>query len=185
MVINLHGRLGQKYGRKHFFKVRNAKEAIDALCGNFSTFRSDLIRLSQKGVFYKAIKGKTPCMDVVDYYDKCDEIDIIPSIFGSGAAGLIIAGTAALTAGSFVQGLSFLVYIGIALIIQGISQLLFPFEFSSTEQDAPIETQSFLFNNTDNNAVQGFRIPIIYGQIRGGSNVISTNIEAFDLSRNS
>jgi predicted phage tail protein len=41
MIINLHGKLGQKYGKVHKFKVRNAKEAVDALCANFEGFKRD------------------------------------------------------------------------------------------------------------------------------------------------
>ena len=182
MIVNLHGRLGIKYGRKHKFKVRNAKEAIEALGANYSGFKQEIVSLTQKGIFYKAIKNNiSPCKDAADYYEKCEEIDIVPSIMGAGG-GLILAGLAAVGIGATFPALSFLVYIGIALILQGIALLLFPFEFDG-EQEGRLETQSYIFNNTDNNAIQGFRVPLIYGQVRVGASVISTNIDAFDISQ--
>ena len=182
MIVNLHGKLGKKYGNRHSFRVRNSKEAVEALSANFNGFKQDLLRLTQKGIYYKSIMsgGKT-CKNIADYYEKCEEIDIMPSIIGSGVGGLIAAG--AIVGGIGVAAeISFLVYIGIGLILQGIMMLLFPFEFDGT-QTAQLESESYIFNNTDNNAIQGFRVPIIYGQIRIGTSVISTNIEAFDISR--
>lgn len=182
MIINLHGKLGKKYGNRHSFKVRNSKEAVEALSANFSGFKQDLVRLTQKGIYYKSIvSGGKTCKHISDYYEKCEEIDIIPSVIGGGVAGLILAGAGAVGIGMAAE-ISFLVYIGIGLILQGIMMLLFPFEFDNT-QEARLETQSYIFNNTDNNAIQGFRVPIVYGQIRVGATVISTNIEAFDISK--
>lgn len=182
MIVNLHGKLGKKYGKKHNFKVRNSKDAIEALGANFPGFRQQIVSLTQKGVFYKAVKNKeATCKNISDYYEKCEEIDIVPSVMGSGPAGLILSGSLATTIGT-VEGLKFLVYIGIGLILQGIMLLLFPFEFDST-QEGTLESQSYIFSNTDNNAVQGFRVPIIYGQTRVGSSVISTNIDAYDITK--
>jgi predicted phage tail protein len=182
MIINLHGRLGKKYGNRHSFKVRNSKDAIEALSANFPGFRQQLVSLTQKGIFYKAIKDKeATCKDISDYYEKCEEIDIVPAVIGSGIGGLIAGGSIIAAVGKVAE-ISYLVYIGIAMILQGIMMLLFPFEFDGT-QEATLETQSYIFTNTDNNAVQGFRIPIIYGQTRVGSNVISTNIDAFDITK--
>jgi len=182
MIINLHGKLGRKYGKKHNFKVRNSKDAMEALSANFPGFRQQIVSLTQKGIFYKAIKDKeATCKNISDYYEKCEEIDIVPSVMGSGPAGLIGVG-GILTSIGQIQGIKYLVYIGVGLILQGIMMILFPFEFDGT-QEGTLETNSYIFSNTDNNAVQGFRIPIIYGQIRIGSSVISTNIDAFDITK--
>ena len=129
MIINLHGKLGKKYGNRHSFKVRNSKEAVEALSANFSGFKQDLVRLTQKGIYYKSIvSGGKTCKHISDYYEKCEEIDIIPSVIGGGVAGLILAGAGAVGIGMAAE-ISFLVYIGIGLILQGIMMLLFPFEF--------------------------------------------------------
>jgi|LULJ01.1.fsa_nt_gb predicted phage tail protein len=182
MIINLHGRLGKKYGNRHSFKVRNSKDAIEALNANFPGFKQQILSLTQKGIYYKAVKDKeATCKNISDYYEKCEEIDIVPSVIGSGVGGLIVGGGLITAIGTFAE-ISYLVYIGIAMILQGVMLLLFPFEFEGT-QEAPLETVSYIFSNTDNNAVQGFRIPIIYGQTRVGSNVISTNIDAFDITK--
>jgi predicted phage tail protein len=53
---------------------------------------------------------------------------------------------------------------------------------SEISQAADAQTESYLFNNNDNNAIQGFRVPLIYGQIRVGSSIISTNAKALDVS---
>jgi len=183
MIVNLHGKLGRKYGKRHSFKVRNSKDAIEALGANFPGFKQNIVNLTQKGIFYKAVKDKeNVCKGVPDYYEKCEEIDIVPSVIGSGAAGMILAGAGATFFGVSL-GMSGLVYLGIGLIIYGIIALLFPFEMDNTQQEGRIETESYIFNNMDNNAVQGFRVPIVYGQVRVGASVISTNIDAFDIGR--
>ena len=49
--------------------------------------------------------------------------------------------------------------------------------------ESPLDTNSYIFGNTNNNVTQGFSIPVLYGQLRIGSNVISTNAQSIDISQ--
>ena len=110
MIINLHGRLGKKYGNRHSFKVRNSKDAIEALNANFPGFKQQILSLTQKGIYYKAVKDKeATCKNISDYYEKCEEIDIVPSVIGSGVGGLIVGGGLITAIGTFAE-ISYLVY---------------------------------------------------------------------------
>ena len=186
--VFLHGELGEQYGHEHQFKIRTKKEAIKALCGNFAGLKSKILSKAQNGLFYRIVDNDGEiCSDVIDYNKKCPkEIHILPSVIGSGPVGLIIAGgglayagTAGFLAGTFLGELAF--NIGVSLVLQGIQMLLTPDSDTSTKE-SPVETQSFLFSNTANAALQGFAIPILYGQMRIGTNVISTNLNSVDIS---
>ena len=118
------------------------------------------------------------------------EIHIVPSIVGSGPAAFILAGVAAAgtgvaaaaTLGAKLSG--FLISLGVSLILQGVSMLLFPLPETAKEQKAEskIDTSSYIFSTTTkNNSVQGFPIPLVYGEIKVGSNIVSTNIVSEDM----
>ena len=60
--------------------------------------------------------------------------------------------------------------------------LLFPTDDPRIQKtESRIDTSSYIFSNRANNAVQGFPVPLVYGEIRVGSNIISTNIVSEDM----
>jgi predicted phage tail protein len=65
----------------------------------------------------------------------------------------------------------------VALVLSGVSDLLFPLpplpDFSS-EEDPRL---SFSFSGTQNTARAGTPVPIVYGEIMTGSVVISTSLD--------
>jgi predicted phage tail protein len=72
--------------------------------------------------------------------------------------------------------------LGVSLILQGIIMLLFPPEDPKRrEVESKIDTSTYIFSNRVNNAVQGFPVPLVYGELRVGSNIISTNIVSEDM----
>ncbi len=187
--VILHGDLCEDFGYSELqLKVKTKKEVMKALCANFPGFRTKLQRKAQDGLFYRMVDEEgNICEEIKDYDTKCpEEIHLVPSIIGSGPVGLILAGGGlsyfggyTALAGSFLGKMLF--NIGVSLLIQGI-QLLLAGEQQGPTQEVAVETQSFIFQNTNNTVVQGFGIPIIYGQIRLGSKVISTNLESVDIS---
>ena len=82
----------------------------------------------------------------------------------------------AISAGGFLANLA------IGLLIQGIMSLLFPIELPKAQTaESKIDQSSYIFSNLDNNLVQGFPIPLMYGELRMGSNIIGTNVISEDL----
>ena len=130
------------------------------------------------------------------HYPVAEEIKIVPVIAGAGGstgkillgAALIGIAIAAPGAGIGVKGaLGFGAYggsamfaaagnIGIALVLSGVSDILFPLpkpEKFENDQDPRI---SFDFGGTPNTSRAGTAHPIVYGEIMTGSTVISMNL---------
>jgi predicted phage tail protein len=128
-----------------------------------------------------------------------EDIHIVPVISGAGRGGLgkVLLGAALIGAAFFVPnglmlskgigtGFGFakagvlaksLVYVGASLVLQGVSEMLFPVpkpkEFNS-EQDPQL---SYSFSGTQNTSRAGTPVPIVYGEIVTGSVVISGAID--------
>lgn len=112
-------------------------------------------------------------------------------LFGTfGSGGVAAAGTtltAAQTAAGFTVGGVLgtaigtgLSYIGAGLVIQGVSNILYPTQNPEFEDNPQI---SFNFSGTQNTARAGTPVPIVYGEIFTGSVVISgdTDTEAVQV----
>ena len=87
-------------------------------------------------------------------------------------------------AGAWLAGGSMLANLAVGLIIQGIMALLFPVELPKTNaqtSESKLDTASYLFSNLKNTLTQGFPVPLLYGELRVGSNVISTDVRGEDL----
>lgn len=75
--------------------------------------------------------------------------------------------------------------VGLSLIFGGISDLLTPTPSTpadAAESDRPAENKSFLFNSAVNTVEQGGPIPLIYGKFACGSTVISSALQAEDIT---
>ena len=91
---------------------------------------------------------------------------------GAGAAAGVYTGLAAGGALTAIgTGLS---AIGAGLLLQGVSEMLYPTETPTNEDNPQI---SFNFAGTQNTARAGTPIPIVYGEIFTGSVVISGDID--------
>lgn len=195
--VFLHGELGRKFGFEHKYNIRTKKQAVRALMGNYSKFRSEILSKTQKGLFYRLVdKRGHVCESETDYEkDSLQEVHLVPSIVGSydlgDFFGDLFLGTLLIMTGGAIGGMGFagagvvgdiLFNIGVSIIIGGIQQLLIS-DPSPQTVESPLETNSYIFQNADNNAVQGFSIPILYGQLRMGSNVITSNTHSVDISK--
>jgi len=145
---------------------------------------------------YQVITDGTDIGEEEIHYPVAKEIKIVPVIAGAGGstgkillgAALIGIAIAAPGAGIGVKGaLGFGAYggsamfaaagnLGIALVLSGVSDLLFPTpkpEKFENDQDPRI---SFDFGGTPNTSRAGTTHPIVYGEIITGSTVISMNL---------
>lgn len=124
-------------------------------------------------------------------------IKIAPVVAGAGAVGRIILGVAlialsfgvaSLAAGAALAGnlsgfglqaIAFgtqaALYIGGALVLGGIAQLLTPTPKINKEEQDP--RKSFSFSGIQNTSRQGTPVPVIYGETIVGSVVISAGID--------
>lgn len=191
--IVIHGELGEIFGRRHKFKVHKLLDITKALNSIRPGFKHFLLSKFQEGLNYAFIDPKNPDKKWSDAEELSqalapEEIHIVPAIFGAGATIFIAAATALQAAASYVGAAlvsgGFLANLAIGVIIQGVMSLLFPVEIPKTAAqtaETRLDTSSYIFTSLENNMVQGFPIPLLYGELRVGSNIISTNVVAEDL----
>jgi len=197
--VKLYGELADFVGYKELDAVINSTaDAIRFLVSNFPKLEGHMNERYYKVLVNNYEIGEE---DIQNPTGKSD-INIVPVITGAGGgAGKFLLG-AALIAGAFLvpgsplifgkgfgaslagAGFGFKAAIGIggALVLQGVSELLFPLpeqpDFSN-EEDPRI---SFSFSGVQNTSRAGTSHPIVYGEIVTGSVVISAGIDTNQVS---
>lgn len=192
--VIIHGELGKLFGANHTFKLEKLIDVVKALSANNPGFKEHILSLFYKGVHYNMVNLKKPNQkwESIEEYSKeeaPDEIHLVPEIAGAGLVAAVVgvistAITGIVAAASLSAIGGFLLNLAVGLLIQGIMTLLFPVELPKTSAqtvETKIDTSSYIFTNLQNNAVQGFAIPLVYGEMRIGSNIIATNVVSEDL----
>ena len=197
--VKLYGELAEFIGHKEFeVQVDSLGKAVSFLVNNFPQ-----IEKYMNPKYYQVKVGNYDVGEEEIYHPIGQEdIHFVPVISGAGqGSGKILLGAALIglsfvsfggapalgsafqggfTAAKFAKvGLiskSFL-YLGASLVLQGVSEMLFPIpkpkEFNS-EQDPQL---SYSFSGTQNTSRAGTPVPIVYGEIVTGSVVISGAID--------
>ena len=195
--VKMYGELAEFVGYKELEAVvKNPAEAIRFLVSNFPKLEA---YMSNK--YYQVLVGKED-MGKEDLHNPIgqDDIHIVPVITGGGGgAGRQILFGAALIGASFLfpgAGL-FGTYglgktaavaggigtkigtavsaIGAGLILNGVSEMLFPMPKPESPEDDP--RISFNFSGVQNTSRAGTAHPIVYGEVITGSVVISAGID--------
>ena len=196
--IIFHGELADFIGHKSLeAKVSTVAETMRFLICNFPQVEA---HMAQR--YYKIILGKTEIKESELHYPMgSSDINIVPVISGAGGnMGKIFLGAALIGASFFFPGAGLfgttsfsgatavaggigttigtaLSAVGAVMVLQGVSDMLFPLpqepDFSS-EGDPRI---SFNFSGTQNTSRAGTPVPIVYGEIFTGSVVISAAID--------
>ena len=190
--VIIHGEMGKIFGETHKFKVSKLLEVISALSANRKGFRNYIIDKSNDGIHYAMINPENPEKQYRSMQDLQEEnvpetLHIVPAISGAfvfSAVAIVVGVIAkgAIAAAAFLGSGGFLANLAIGLLIQGIMSLLFPVELPKAQTaESKVDTSSYIFSNLDNNLVQGFPVPLLYGELRVGSNIIGTSVVSEDL----
>ena len=200
-TIKVYGELRKKLGQSTFeLDVANPSHAIKALCVNFPELSNWFLNNDDLGNGFKVTVGKqkiyqTNLKPMIEPWAEKDVMHIVPVIKGAGRgfgqilAGALLIGLAVFAApvvgggflGSTGTGLlgaaasKALGYIGTALVLGGVSELLSP-QPPSFEESTKLE--NFAFSGIVNVARQGVPVPICYGRVITGSVVISAGLNA-------
>ena len=197
--LKLYGELAEFVGHKEFeIQVDSVAKAVSFLVNNFPQ-----VEKYMNPQYYQVKVGNYAVNEEEIHHPIGQEdIHIVPVIAGAGGStGKILLGAALiggafmfspLTLGSFTAkgiaagatpfakvGLMAKAAIGLggALVLSGVSDMLFPVpkpkEFKS-EQDPQL---SFSFSGTQNTSRAGTPVPIVYGEIVTGSVVISGAVD--------
>lgn len=182
--IKLLGHLGRKFGREYQFDVSSPAEAVKALCHQVKGFRQYMQEGKGKEQKFKVLIGNSPLNDVEKqlFMQTDSDIAIVPLVRGSGGdfvkvVGIALVGIALFNplgfafAGTLSGALTTLT-VGVSLLVAGSfsQQNLTPQETNRNND------RSYLFNGAVNTTQQGQPIPIGYGRMRVGSQVVSTSL---------
>jgi predicted phage tail protein len=186
-TVKLYGDLGDRFGREFHLDVKNPAEAIRLLNANFKGFSRYFIDHSEPGYHILVGKQELGADELHHPVSSREEIKIVPVIAGSGdnpftriiiGAVLIWAtgpyglsvfqGTGALagfagTVGTF----------GTAMVLGGVSQLLFAPPTPTAPEESPENRPSYSFNGAVNTVRQGNPVQVGYGRLRVGSQMVS------------
>ena len=197
--VKLYGELAEFVGHKELEAVVNSTaDAIRFLITNFPKLEAHMSQRYYKVLIDDYEIGKE---DIHNPTGKSD-INIVPVITGaSGNFGKVLLGGLLIGAsflfpgagmfgttsvfgssatGTFAAGLgTFTSVIGASLVLQGVSDMLFPVDDSIDEEDPRI---SFSFSGVQNTSRAGTSHPIVYGEIVTGSVVISAGIDTHQVS---
>lgn len=216
--VYLEGEIGEKFGREFDLGVDSFKDALQCLDCNFDGFRPYLIECAEKGVDFTfevageaindemhlllPVKEGDMTITAIPAGSKSGGAKVLAAVaiavvsfytFGAGGAalGTTAAEHGALASGVFSATNSTIASLGytlaINLALSGIQQLMAP----DPETDGETE-ESYLFNGSQQNIVEGDPVPVLYGELRVPGRPISfeilnrdftlVSIKDFDLS---
>jgi predicted phage tail protein len=206
--VKLHGELGKQVGKSEWnLCVSSASEAIHAI--NAQTGKKlykQFIENDKSNIKYRVlIDGEDfECSDKLNnniddekelkedieniqssgllIRKKIKRIDIIPVIEGASAVFNIIVGTLLMIAGA-LSGNPALFMAGLSLVASGVMAMLMePPEFGEIKKIEGMTSASYLFNGPVNTIREGGVVPLIYGQVLAGSQVLAAWYKIYNVS---
>jgi predicted phage tail protein len=174
-TVKLYGHLGKKFGKSFTMAVSSPAEAIRALSIQIKGFKQYLKAHSEPG-FHIFLDKVDISAEELNNSSSAEVIKIVPVTYGSGGFFKIVIGAAlmVITGGQF----------GLGLILSGISEMLFSppkqDKFGSTN-NRPADSPSYIFNGVVNTTAQGNPVPLCYGKLLIGSQVISAGLSTKEI----
>lgn len=180
--IKLHGILAKEFGQELKLNLDSITTIIDAIDCNRDGFIKKLNSLSQMGLNYCLVADGQIIKEKHQLQGKVPkQIDFVPIVCGQGVVAAVV-GVIGLVAGA-ATGITALAVLGGVFLSTGLSMLLAPKpDFPDTiaaEQSVTGLEKSFAFANRANIAAQGVSVPVGYGRLRVGSQVIQASIKTY------
>lgn len=189
--IKLYGYLGEKFGQDWSLSIGSVSEALKAIdvnCGGL--FCKALLENDLKGIKYKIIVNNEDfhCEKYEESQDPRDliesslfirkriqKLEIAPCIQGAYLEAFSLLAGAGLAYLGSSTGSSFMIMAGLGLITAGVASLLSsppPFEdFKDISTGGGV--RSYLFNGPQNTVGEGGPVPLGYGRLIIGSQLVS------------
>lgn len=188
--IYIHGKLGKIFGEYHELDISRKMDVVKAIDANQKGFKKTILSSFKKEIYFDLVdpNGSKEKFDSVNEYlsqPAPEELHIVPSVCGSGPFMPIFSfiATQATAVAGFLTGGSFLGNLAMSIILEGIAMLLTPKQKGPASQqiESKVDQASYLFSSLQNQAVQGFPIPMLYGELRVGSAIVSVNVLNEDI----
>jgi predicted phage tail protein len=206
VTIRLLGEAGRRFGRKFQLAVKTPAEAMRALCTQIPALRQYLLESGEKGIDWRVVTDHSEGLEEEQLlWPMSKRMVLAPLPAGRGGVGKIIAGVAlvaaaivfapaGLLAGSifgFTLGSTAAMAIGsigLSMIFSGVADLLTPTPkmpnvknvggSSTSGRDESEQLNSFTFDKSNANTIQGDVVPVLYGErIVGALPVLSFGLE--------
>jgi len=207
VTIRLLGEAGRRYGRRFQLAVKTPAEAVRALCLQIPSLRQYLLESGEKGIDWRVVTDHAEGLDEDQMlWPMSKRLVLAPLPAGRGGVGKIIAGVAlvglAIVTGGATIGLFGLIApiavspiigaIGASLIFGGVADLLTPTpkmpnvkggglgggSSATSGRSQEEQLNSFAFDKSNANTVQGDVVPVLYGErIIGALPVLSFGLE--------
>jgi predicted phage tail protein len=185
-TIRLYGHLGERFGRVFRLDVQSPAEAVRALCFLLPGFRHAVVDDPRGSCGYRVTAGmdrrdqdslKLPCGET-------ESIRIVPVLCGAGKNGvgqtilgiiLVVVGVFTTWAGDYSGSV---IGIGLSMIVGGVAQMLAksPSMADAGAPERPENRPSYAFDGAINTYAQGNPVPVCYGRLIVGSQVISAGM---------
>jgi predicted phage tail protein len=193
--IILHGILAKEFGESFRMKINKAANVVKAIDVNRRTFNKRIFELSREGLNYTMIVDgkKITELEELNIQKEPQEIHLVPLIMGSGGffAVALYLGT---TAGAVMAGggvafavASVINAVILTVVSVGLQMLLAPKPDAGPQISATTKAlkESFNFSNKSNVAAQGVPVPVGYGRLKVGSQLIQMSIKSYPQSSES
>jgi len=189
-VVYLHGYLGTKYGRRFDLAVNSVVEAVRLLSANFKGFEADVFN-HNPGFLIKVDGAATYEVATLREKHLNPEIHIVPVVSGAGgddSGWTQIAMAVVIAVATYYLGPAGAGWMSTAtqgsmygmaasMAISGVISLLFTAKQNNTDAiTGETNLATYAFNGPVNTTAQGNPVPVLYGQLRVGSQVVSAGI---------
>ncbi|HDC8699952.1 TPA: tail assembly protein [Escherichia coli] len=185
--ICLYGDL-QRFGRRIDLRVKTGAEAIRALATQLPSFRQKL----NEGWYQVRIAGCDAGENELSA--RLNEplangavIHIVPRLAGAKSGGVFqaVLGAAVMAVAIWMPGVgimasNLLFSLGASMVLGGVAQMLAPKARTPRTQTTDNGKQNTYFSSLDNMVAQGNVLPVLYGEMRVGSRVVSQEISTAD-----
>ena len=185
-TIRLYGPLGRRFGRVHRLDCADALDAVRALCALHPGFR----KAFAQGHYLVKLDGAT-VTDREELRLPAADMRFLPQVSGAGhGVGEILLGAAMIVAAFYTGGASLAggtltttamgsmaLSFGATLVLGGLSQML----THAPQTNLPNSQNSTAFSGPVNTTAQGNPVPILYGRLMIGSQVVSASLQSFDV----
>jgi len=206
VTIRLLGEAGRRYGRRFQLAVKTPAEALRALCLQIPGLRQYLLESGDKGISWRVVTDHAEGLDEDQMlWPLSKRLVLAPLPAGRGGVGKVIAGVALVALAIFTGGATIGLFglispiaispiigaIGASLIFGGVADLLTPTpkmpnvkgglgggSSSTSGRDRDEQLNSYAFDKSNANTVQGDVVPVLYGErIIGALPVLSFGLE--------
>ena len=186
--VYLEGELGEKYGKVAEVKAESVREVIQYLQANYDGVEKYFIDSTEERNIGFVIKVADDYID--DERDlllpfKKGDIIITPTPMGAKGAfkiivGIIIIAVAIAMPGAITTLGWIAIGIGAGLIMMGIAEMMMP--DPATDDETPAEEEGYVFQGSEASIVEGYPVPILYGELRVPGQPITFNLQNTSVS---